>query len=49
MEACLGVYGRQLFVRVDCNFGRVRTCVVGAMLCYIIRFMAVHVISENDD
>ena len=30
------------------QFGRVSTCVVSAMFCHIIRFMADHVISAAD-
>ena len=32
MEECVGVNGRQLYVRVDCNLERVRTCVVRAKM-----------------
>ena len=35
-------------MRVDCNLEERENCVAGAMLYYIIRFMADHVISAVD-
>ena len=50
MEECLGLNGKQLFVRVDCNLEEwEHNYVAGAMSHYLIRFMADQVISATDE